>query len=54
MESSPDLEFDHFLAEKLSMTVADMRRRMSAAEWHDWGVYYARKGQRQQLAQQGG
>lgn len=53
METNPDLEFDHFLAEKLHMTVAQMRRSMSAAEWHDWSVYYARKAQRRQLAQGG-
>lgn len=54
METSPDLEFDHYLAEKLSMTVAEMRRRVSAAEWLDWSVYYARRAQQRQLAQGGG
>ena len=39
------------LAEKLGWrSVAEMRRGMSAAEWAEWAVYLARKGQRQQLA----
>lgn len=45
------LEFDHYLAERLGMTVADMRRRMSAEEWMRWGVYYGRKAQRQEMEQ---
>lgn len=49
METSPDVEFDHFLAEKLSMTVAEMRRRMPAAEWLSWNVFYNRKAQRREL-----
>lgn len=50
MESSPDVEFDYVLAEKLCMSVADMRRRVSAAEWLGWYVYLARKAQRRELA----
>jgi len=50
MESNPDLEFDHFLAEKLHMTVDELRTRMSADEYARWIVYYQRKGQRQDLA----
>lgn len=54
METNPDVEFDHYLAEKLSMTVADLRRRMSNAEWTAWGVFYARRNQRREIAQAGG
>jgi len=50
-EESPDLEFDHFLVEKLGWrSVAEMRRGMAAAEWLAWWVYFARKAQRQELA----
>lgn len=49
METNPEIEFDYMLAEKLGMPVAEMRRRMSAAEWLGWYVYLARKNQRQEL-----
>lgn len=48
-ERNSDEEFEHFLAEKLSMTVQRMRREMPAAEFVRWTVYYARKAQRQEL-----
>jgi hypothetical protein len=50
MESRTDIEFDYVLAEKLGMTVAEMRRRVSAAEWRGWNVYFARKAQRREIA----
>ena len=50
METDPSLEFDHYLAEQLSMTVAELRHRMGAAEYVAWGIYYARKAQREELA----
>lgn len=51
METSPDLEFDHYLTERLGWrSVAEMRRGMSMAEWRAWNVYYARKAQRRELA----
>jgi hypothetical protein len=53
MEADPSLEFDHFLAAKLGMTVARMRTEMSNAEYMAWGMYYAREAQRRQLAQGG-
>lgn len=31
------------------MTVADLRERMSADEYLRWGVFYARKAQREEL-----
>lgn len=46
-----------FLASKLGMTVARLRQEMAAEEYMRWGVYYARKAQREELArlqQQGG
>jgi hypothetical protein len=49
-EASPELEFEHYLTEKLGLgTVEDMRRRMSQAEFLRWSIYYQRKAQRQQL-----
>jgi hypothetical protein len=49
METNPDVEFDHYLAEKLGMPVAEMRRRVSNAEWLSWNVFYNRKAQRREL-----
>jgi hypothetical protein len=46
-----DLEFEHFLAQKLSMTVARMRTEMPAEEYTAWSVYYGRMAQRQQIEQ---
>ncbi len=46
MESDSGTEFDHYLAEKLGMTVGELQRRMSAEEWMRWSVYYGRKAQR--------
>lgn len=48
-ETSPDLEFDHYLAEKLGMLVADLRHRMTGQEYLGWSVYYQRKAQRAEL-----
>jgi hypothetical protein len=39
------------LAKALSMTVARMRQEMSNSEYMYWQAYYARKAQREQLAQ---
>lgn len=36
------------------MTVAEMRARMSAAEWLGWNVHLARQAQHRQMAQLGG
>lgn len=54
MEQDPELEFEHYLAQKLSMTVASLRTSLSNAEYVAWSVYYARKAQREQLAKGGG
>ncbi len=45
-----DLELEFYLAEKLGMTVADLRRRLSAQEFMQWTVFLGRKAQRQELA----
>lgn len=49
-----DLEFEHFLAQKLGMTVARLREEMSAEEFGRWSMYYQRKAQREELAQMRG
>ena len=55
MDQDPTLEFEFYLAEKLSMTVARMRDEMSAIEFTHWSIYYARAAQREELAaKQGG
>lgn len=56
LEESPDLEFEHYLAVKLSMTVGELRHRMTNAEFVRWHMYYARLAQQQELdrLQQGG
>lgn len=48
-EATPDLEFEFYLAQKLGMTVDRMRAEMSADEYTRWGIYYARKAQREEL-----
>jgi hypothetical protein len=50
LENDPTLEFEHYLAEKLSMTVARVRQEMSGEEFMSWAMYYSRKAQRQELA----
>jgi hypothetical protein len=50
MENSPDLEFEHYLAEKLGRTVTELRDTVSNEEFVRWWIYYARKAQRTELA----
>lgn len=50
-ETNPSFHFDFFLAEKLGMTVHELRARMSAQEWLEWSIYYGRAAQQRQLAQ---
>ena len=50
METNPSLEFEFYLAEKLGMTVGVLRAEMSAQEFTEWGVYFGRKAQREELA----
>ena len=50
METNPEIEFDYYLTERLGWrSVAEMRRGMSAAEYHGWSIYYQRKAQRREL-----
>lgn len=50
METNPELEFEFFLAQKLSRTVDELRQALSQQEFMQWGVFYARKAQREELA----
>jgi hypothetical protein len=50
METSPTAEFDHFLAQKLGMTVGRLMADMSGDEYMRWSVYYGRMAQKQELA----
>lgn len=49
----PALEWEHYIAERIGMTVGELRRRMGADEFLRWQVYYGRKAQKQQQAQWG-
>jgi hypothetical protein len=48
-ETDPTSEFEHYLAQKLAMTVARLRAEMSNEEFERWGVYYSRIAQKQEL-----
>lgn len=45
-----ELEFEFYLAERLRMTVDQLRRTMTAREFMQWGIYFGRKSQRQEMA----
>lgn len=49
-ETNNELEFEFFLAQKLGMTVARLRREMENHEFVHWGMYYSRKAQQAELA----
>lgn len=51
LEHDAELEFEHYLATKLTMTVDELRRRMSNAEFVRWNIYYAREAQQLELEQ---
>lgn len=44
-EDDEDLETEYYVAEKLHMTVAALRRDMSNDEFVRWAVYFPRKAQ---------
>lgn len=48
-ERDPATEFEFFLAQKLRRTVAELRAGMSNQEFMEWGVFYSRKAQREEL-----
>lgn len=50
IEENPEVELEFYLADRLSMTVADLRRRMGQREFVGWYVYLGRKAQIQELA----
>lgn len=49
LETSPDLEFEFYLAGKLCMTVGQLRATMSQEEFVMWATYYARLAQQREL-----
>lgn len=49
-ETDSDFHLDFFLAERLHMTVGELRERMPLEEWVAWGVYFGRKAQQRELA----
>lgn len=49
METTPELEFEFYLAQKLGRTVGELRQ-MSNQEFIGWQVFYGRKAQREELA----
>lgn len=51
LATNPELEFEHFLAVKLGVTVRELRQRMDNAEFVRWDTYYARIAQQMQLEQ---
>jgi hypothetical protein len=53
-EEDESAEFAFYLAEKLGRTVAELEAEMSNQEFIEWGVYYGRKAQRQELASKQG
>lgn len=53
METEPEFFFEFFLAEKLGMTLSQVRR-MPQRDFMQWGVYFGRKAQQRELAMKGG
>lgn len=49
LETSPDLEFEFYLATKLHMTVGQIRAQMTQDEFVRWSVYYQRLAQQIEL-----
>lgn len=45
---------EFFIAERLGMTVAELRARLDQAEYVRWTIFYARRAQRQELHANGG
>lgn len=49
-EADSAYEFEFFLADRLHMTVAEMRERMSNGEYIRWAVYHGRRVQDAEIA----
>lgn len=47
-ETDPEFHFDFFLAERLRMSLGQVRA-LPAREYLEWGVYFGRKAQAQEL-----
>jgi hypothetical protein len=50
LEDDDALAFDFFLADRLRMTVAEMRSRVSHAEWVYWSRYHQMIADRREVA----
>lgn len=53
LETDPEFFFEFFLAEKLGMTLWQVRQ-MPCEEFMQWGVYFGKKAQQRELAMKGG
>lgn len=51
LAGEPGVEFDYFLADRLRMTVGDLRSRMSNVEYVHWQMYHSRRAQELELEQ---
>lgn len=52
LETDGAYHFDFYLAEKLSMTLMQVRN-LPAREWMEWSIYFGRKAQQRELAMGG-
>ena len=50
MNDDPEKEFEHYLAQKLGMSIARLRAEMGQAEFVSWAMFYARRAQRDELS----
>lgn len=48
-ESSPDLEFEFYIADRLGCTLGELRERMPAGEYVQWWIFHSRWAQRKEL-----
>ena len=53
-ETSPETEFEFYLATKLGMTVGMLRESLSNDEFLRWSIYYQRIAQQEQLREGSG
>ncbi len=49
-KSNPELRFEMYLARELRMTLSEMRRKMSSAEFAKWVAFYNVENQEQEKA----
>lgn len=48
LETDPEFHFEFFLAERLRMSLTQVRS-MPMIEFVQWGIYFGKKAQRQEL-----